>query len=142
MRPLGKVIDGSTSLFETERVLYNSIGHAILLGQFTHVHQEYLLFVQVLLNSFCSLGICCALTGLYPAEISGMLGQNYGGTNFHMPFLHCKITFAILGLLFHKAYQSTVGSFGFRFMPNRDHGIFPIIRLKTFGMSVSPYMFV
>ena len=36
--PLGKVFDGSTSLFETQRVFYSSIRHAIWLSQLTPVH--------------------------------------------------------------------------------------------------------
>jgi hypothetical protein len=46
MRPLGKVFDGSSSLFETQRVLYNFIGHAIWLGQFTPVRRDHLHFFR------------------------------------------------------------------------------------------------
>ena len=72
MKTLGTVFDGSTSLFHTQRVLYNSIGHVILLVQFKPVSHDHLLFVQALLQEFCSLGIRCALTGLHTPFIAGM----------------------------------------------------------------------
>jgi len=75
MRPLGMVFDESTSLFETKRVLCNFIGHDIWLGQFTQVRHDHLHFVQALLQGFCSLDICCAFTGLYPAYIAGILDK-------------------------------------------------------------------
>ena len=58
MRPLGTVFDGSTSLFETQRVLCTSIGHAIWLWQFAPARHDHLHFVQALLQVVCSLGIC------------------------------------------------------------------------------------
>jgi len=47
MRPLGKVFDALTSLFDTQRVLCSSIGHAIWLTQFTPVRHD-LDFTQAL----------------------------------------------------------------------------------------------
>jgi len=75
MRPLGKVFDGSISLFDTQRVLCSSIGHAIWLTQFTPFRYDHLDFTQALLQTFCSLAIFCAFTGLYPAYIAGVLDK-------------------------------------------------------------------
>jgi len=103
MRPLGRVSDGSTNLFET-RVLCNSIGHAIWLGQFTPVRHDHLHFVQALLQAFGSIGICCALTGLYPAYIAGMLDRHCMEDDFCMSFRHCQKHFHHLGALPPKSY--------------------------------------
>ena len=122
MRPLGKVFDGSTSLFETQRVLCNSIGHAISLEQFTPVSHDHLHFVQALLQTFWSICVCCALTGLYPAYIVGMLDRHCMEYDFCVCHLYiAKNTSTILGPLIQKATEFTIGSFEFRFI---SHGTF------------------
>ena len=75
MSPLGKVFDFSTSLFESQRVLYNSIRDKIWLGQFTPVRNDHLLFVQAQFQAFTSLGVRCAPTGPYNIYIARMLGR-------------------------------------------------------------------
>jgi hypothetical protein len=52
MRNIGIVFDGSTSVFENQRVLYNAIRHAFWLGQLTLVRHDYLHFVQAKLQAF------------------------------------------------------------------------------------------
>ena len=116
MRPLGMVFDGSTSLFETQRVLCTSIGHAIWLAQFTPVRHEHLIFVLALLQEFCSLGICCASTGLYPAYIAGVLNKYCLEEDFCICHLYiAKSISAILGPLLTEAAKFTIGSFDFQF---------------------------
>ena len=75
MRLHGKVFDGSNSLFETQKFLKNRTiaGNAIWLTQFTPVKFEHLRFVNLLVKTFCTLRVCCAFTGTYPAYIAGML---------------------------------------------------------------------
>jgi len=120
MRPLGKVFDGSTSL--KSNVSYTTIRHAIWLGQFTPVRHDHLLFVQALLQAFCSLGICCALTGLYPAYIAGMFDRHTMEEEFCVCHLYiAKSTSAILGSLLRKAHEFTIRAFDFRFKPNQDY---------------------
>ena len=104
MRPLGMVFDGSTSLFETQRVLCNFIGHAIWLGQFTPVRPDHLHFVQALLQAFCSLGICCAFTGLYTAYISGILDKYCLEDDFCKSLIHCQKHFRHLGASIPKIH--------------------------------------
>ena len=116
MRPLGMVFDGSTSLFETQRVLCTSIGHVIWLGQFAPVRHDHLHFVQALLQAFCSLGICCALTDLYPAYIAGVLDKYCLDDDFCICHLYiAKSTSTILGPLLKKAAKFTIGSFDLQF---------------------------
>jgi len=116
MRPLGKVFDGSTSLFDTQRFLYTSIGHAIWLTQFTPVRHDHLHFIQALLQAFCSLGICCTFTGLYPAYIAGVLDKYCLEDDCCICHLYvAKSTSAILGTLLKKAAKFTIGSFDFQF---------------------------
>jgi hypothetical protein len=122
MRPLGMVFDGSTSLFETQRVLCTSIGQAIWLAQFTPVHHDHLHFVQALFQAFCSLGICCVFTGLYPAYIAGVLDKSCLEDDFCICHLCiAKSTSTILGTLREKAAKFTIGSFNFQF---RSRGAF------------------
>jgi len=116
MRPLGNVFDGSTSLFETQRVLCTSIGHAIWMTQFTPARHEHLHFIQALLLAFCSLGICCAFTGLNPAYIAGVLDKyclEDDSCSCHLYI--AKSTSAILGPLLKQASKFTIGSFDFQF---------------------------
>ena len=118
--------DGSTRLFVTQRALCNTIGHAMWLVQFTPVRYDHLLFVQALLQAFCSLGMCYALTKLYPAYIVGMLGRHSMEEEFCLCHLYfAKSTSAILGPLLRKAREFTIGSFDFRFKPNGVYDHFP-----------------
>ena len=110
MRPVGKVFDGSTSLFDTQRVLCNSIGHAIWLPHFARVRHDHLHFVQALLQEFCWLGICSALTGLYLSYIAGMLDRHCMGDDFFICHLYiAKSTSTILGPLLQKPTEFTIG---------------------------------
>jgi hypothetical protein len=137
MRLLGMVFDGSTSLFETQRVLRNFIGHAIWLEQFTPVRQDYLHFVLALLLAFCSLGICCAFTGLYPAYIAGVLDKYCMEDDFCMCHLYIsKSTSAILGPLLQKAIEFTIGSFNFQFRSRGALNVMQIFRPTSFRMRV------
>ena len=121
-----KDFDGSTILFRTQRALYNSIGHAIWLGQFTYVRHDYPLFVQALLQAFCSLGICCAITGQYPAYIAGMLSRHTMEEEFCVCHLYfAKSTSANWGPFLRKAHEFKIGSFDFRFKQYRDYEHFP-----------------
>jgi len=110
------VFDGSTSLFETQRVLCTSIRHAIWLTQFTPVRHDHLHFVHSLLQACCLLGICCAFTGLYPAYIAGVLDKNCLEDDFCISHLYNnKNTSAILQPLLKKASKFTIGFFDFQF---------------------------
>ena len=60
---------GSKSLFETQHFLVNGniAGNVIWLPHFTPTRLGHLRFVNQLLQTFCALDICCALTGICPA---------------------------------------------------------------------------
>ena len=58
MKPRSKLFDGSNSLFENQQFLQNSAGNAIWLTQFTTVRFDHLRFVNILLKTFCTLGVC------------------------------------------------------------------------------------
>ena len=118
---LGMVFDGSTSLFENQRVLCNFIGHAIWLGQFTPLRHDHLHFVQALLQAFCSLGICCAFTVLYPAYNAAILDKYCWEDDFCMSLIHCQKHFRLLGAPPQKVTKFTMGSFNFQF---RSRGAF------------------
>jgi len=49
--------------------------HTIWLTLFTPVRHDHLHFIKTLLQTICSLGICCAFKGLYPAYIAGVLDK-------------------------------------------------------------------
>ena len=66
-----------TVIFETHECLVNSVGHALWLTHFTPARRNHLGFVNLLLKEFCSLEICCALFGTYPANIVGVLSSHY-----------------------------------------------------------------
>jgi len=110
------VFDGSTSLFDTQRDFSTSIRHAIWLTQFTHERHDHLHFVRALLQAFCSLGICCPFSGLYPAYIAGVLEKYCLEDDFCICLLYvAKCTAAILEPLLKKAAKFTIGSFDFQF---------------------------
>ena len=114
MITLGMVFEGSTRLFEKQRVLCTCIGHPIWLWQFTPVGREHLHFVQPLLKAFSSQGICCAITGLYPAYIAGILDKLSMEDDVCVcHFYIAKSTSTILGPLLQKATEFTIGSFNF-----------------------------
>ena len=77
MKPQCKHFEGSPSLFETQECLLNSVEHALWLTHFTPARRDHLGFVNLLLEEFCSLDICCALVGTYPAYIAGVLSSHY-----------------------------------------------------------------
>ena len=116
MRPLGMVFDGSNSLFETERVICNSIGQGIWLGQFAPVRRDHLHLVQAILQAICSIDISCAFTGLYPAYIARMLDRHCMEDDVCIYHLYiAKSTSTILRPLLQKVTEFTIGSFDFRF---------------------------
>jgi len=121
MRPQGKVFDGSSSLFESQRLLKNTIGNAICLTQFTPANLDHLIFVRLLLETFCTLGICCALAGLYPAYIAGMLSSFYKERFCICHLYVAKYSSAILDPLFRKTRTFKIEPFGFRLIYEREY---------------------
>jgi len=129
------VFDGSTSLFETQRVLCASIGHAIWLTQFTHVRHDHLHFVQALFQAFCSLGICCAFTGQYPAYIAGVLDKYCLEDDFCICHLYiAKSISTILGPSSKDPLNLQWVPLTFNSDPERPLNIMQIIRPTTFRM--------
>jgi hypothetical protein len=84
MRHYCKVFDGSSFMFEKQGDFRTSIRYAIWFGQFTPVRQNHLVSVLALLHTLCSLGICCTLTGLYPAYIAGFPDSHYFEEGFQI----------------------------------------------------------
>jgi len=113
MRPHGKVFYGSNSMFDTQGIFRTYIGRTIWFSQFTSVKQDHLVFVQALLHTLCSLGICCALTGTYPAYIAGMVGSHYIEERFlHKPSIHSEIAECLnlshdKGITYHDVFVTS-----------------------------------
>ena len=137
MNTLGIVFDWLTSLLVAQRVLCTSIGQAIWLVQFTPVRHDHLHFVQALLQAFCSLGICCAFTGLYSAYIAGVLDKFCWENGFCICHLYIsKSTNAILVSNLKKATKFTICSFNFQFRSRGAFNVLQIFRPTTFRMRV------
>jgi len=91
---------------------------------------------------FC--GICCPLRVEFPAYIAGILAPYCIEERFHICHLYiAKWKFAILSPLLQKAHEFQIGSFEFRFIPDRDIVHFP--NYSTFeityvsNISTSPF---
>ena len=65
MRPRGRCLDGSDSMFRTHQDLVGRAGHAVWFTDLTPAKIEHLGFVNRLLHTFCELDIGCALVNAY-----------------------------------------------------------------------------
>jgi len=108
MRPLDIPFDGSGSLFRTQQSLVSVAEHVLWLPHFTLTRLHHLRFVHHLLQTFYELDICCALTGIYPAYIAGVLTSYY-----RIRPVIARIPSTILDIIYRKADTFLIGPFQF-----------------------------
>jgi len=112
---------------ETQHFLvYRNIAeNAIWLPHFTPVRINHLRFVNQLLQTFCALDICCALTGNYPAYIAGVLSSYYC-TRLVIGGLHIARTDStILENIYRKVRTFEIGPLEFRLTEWLEYESFP-----------------
>ena len=80
MKPQGREFDGSSSLFETHQLLKTIAGYGIWLTKFKPINHEHRNFIELLLQTLCTLGICCAISGIYTAYIAGVFSSYFAVT--------------------------------------------------------------
>jgi hypothetical protein len=86
---------------------------------------DHLIFVQLLIQTFCSLGICCDHTGIYPAYIAGMLGAYYIEEKLFICHLYrTKNEYAIFSTLLRKTNGYKIEPFDFRLTNEREYEIY------------------
>jgi len=127
MRPRGKLFEGSANLFETlECLVKNNIaGNALWLTNFTPARRDHPAFVNLLLQNFCALDICCALVGTYPAYIAGVLISHYMD---HLRLSHLCIARTdspILDNIYRKFNNFDIGPFNFHLIAEDEYANFP-----------------
>jgi len=88
--------------------LKNVAGNAIWLTEFKPINQEHVNFVELILQTLCTLGTCCAISGTYPAYIAGML------SSYFAVICIAKTNSTILDPLLRRSQKFTIGPFEFR----------------------------
>jgi hypothetical protein len=73
MKLQGTDFDGSCSLLKTSKKLQPSAGRATCLTEFNPINRENLNFVELLLYTLCTLGMCCAVADTFPTYTAGIL---------------------------------------------------------------------
>ena len=124
MRPFGIPFDGSNRLFATQQFLLNE-GNALWLTHFTLVSLEYLRFVNRLLETFCALDNCCAITGTYPAYIAGVLNSYYRMRPVVGELYIATTDSAILDNIYRRVRTFEIGTFEFRLTELLEYDNFP-----------------
>jgi hypothetical protein len=71
MKLHGVEFDGSSILFDTQEHLQSFAGTATWLTEFRPKNYEYRNFIELLLKEFCAMGICCVISGTFPAYRQG-----------------------------------------------------------------------
>jgi len=91
----------------------NSVGLALLLTHFTPARRDHLACVNLLLKEFCSLDICCALVGTYPAYIAGVLSSHYVDELRLSQLCIARTDSPILENIYRKFPNFTIGPYKF-----------------------------
>jgi len=120
MRPQGKLLNGSAHLLETQECLVNSVGNALCLTHFTPARRDHLGFVNLLLKEFCSMDICCALVGTYPAYIAGVLSSYYVDELRVSQLCIARTDSPILENIYRKVPSFTIGPYKFHLNKEDD----------------------
>lgn len=113
IRPHGKVFDGPSSVFDTQRILRIIVGNTLLLAELTCLNLDLPCIVDLQIQTYCKVGICFALTEIYPTYIAGLLGSYYYA-NFLIRNFYIIRKPAIFAPLFRKACTLQIQSFDFR----------------------------
>ena len=67
--------NGSSSLFDTQQHLQSVAGTATWLAEFRPRDYEHRNFIELLLKTFCTLGIFCFISGAFPAFTAGVFNS-------------------------------------------------------------------
>jgi len=106
--------------------LVNSVGYALLLTHFKPARRDHLEFVNILLKEFCSLDICCALVGTYPAYIAGVLSSHYFDELRLSQLCIARTDSPIFENIYPKFPNFTVGPYKFHLnAEDNEYAIFP-----------------
>jgi len=82
---------------------------------------EHLLFVHRLLQTFCELGICCTITGTYPAYIAVVL-TSYYNIALSIGGIHkARTSSSILDNFYRKADTFVIEPFQFRIVEQQEN---------------------
>ena len=102
-------------MFKTHEFLlnWNVAGNAIWLTHFTPVRVEHLRIVKRLLETFCALDICCAITGTYFAYIACALSSYYSQRPAVGELHIARTNSSILDKIYRKNYTFEFGPFEF-----------------------------
>jgi len=140
MRPLGKLFDGSDSLFQTQQSLVNEAGNAAWLPHFTPTRIDHLHFVNHLFHTFCELDTSCAFNGIHPAYIAGVLTSYYRPRPVIGGLYIARTASTVLDNIYRKGHTFLIGAYQFRLTEWLEYEGFPDFPTNyiTFeGMSVS-----
>jgi hypothetical protein len=69
----GKEFDGSDSIYKTNRLLQSKIGTRIWMTNFIPHNYDNRNFIELLLSKLSMMGLCCIISGLFPAFIAEMM---------------------------------------------------------------------
>jgi hypothetical protein len=69
----GKEFNGSDSIFKTNRLLQSIIGMGIWLTDFIPKSYDHGNFIELLLSKLCMIGLCCIISGIFPAFTAEMI---------------------------------------------------------------------
>ena len=95
-------------------ILDEEVGNALWLSHFTPVRLDNLHFVNRLLETFCALDICCAITGTYPAYIAGVLNSYFRTRPAVGGLQIARTNTPILGTIYSKRHTFDIVAFEFR----------------------------
>jgi hypothetical protein len=109
MKPQGTDFDGSSSLFEMHQLLKTIAGNDIWLTKFRPINHEHRNFTELLLQTLCTVGICCAISGPYPAYIAGIFSSYCAVT-----LCITKTNSTILDSLLRRTQNFIIGPFTFK----------------------------
>lgn len=114
-----KEFDGSSSMFKTHQLLQSTAGTSTWVTEFRPISHEHLNFVELLLRTFCMLGICCALSGTFPAFIAGMF-NSYFVVTLCIAINSSTILDPLLGRNGYQRQTFPIGPFKFTLSANRE----------------------
>ena len=132
MKPQGKEFDGSSSLFETHQLLKTIAGYDIWLTKFKPINHEHRNFIELLLQTLCKVGICCAISGIYSAYIAGVFSSHFAVT---LCVTKCNST--ILNPLLGKRQKCMIGTFTFKLNEEVDNHNYIFYEITYEVISVS-----
>jgi len=100
-------------------------GHAVWFTEYTPARLDYLAFVNLLLQTFCELDICCALVNAYPAYIAGVLSVfSTGGIRLSLLYI-ARTDSPTLYNIYNNVPSFDVGSFTFALSDSEENEINP-----------------